>query len=182
MNNMVISSTLSKLVEALNKAQSKMSNAIKDSKNPFFKSKYADLNAVREACLPALLEQGFVVAQPIIQKDGKSFVRTLLLLGNEYLGSDTEIVCAKQNDPQAYGSAISYARRYGLQSLVLLGSEDDDSEGAMGRSSKVSHSKTTVELSSSPSQNHVVTSPIDTSTKPASTGFRKSNGSKSEWT
>ncbi len=137
--DMVMSPSILKITPALLKAQGKMANAVKDAKNPFFKSSYADLNAVREACTPALHENDILVLQPMVQKDGKSFVRTLLLHSSgEYLGSDTEVVCAKQNDPQAQGSAITYARRYGLQSLVSLGSADDDGEGAMARSSKPS--------------------------------------------
>lgn len=133
--NMIKSDTITKIAIALLKAQRNMTNAVKDSKNPFFKSNYADLNAVREASHGALNTEGIVVLQPVVQNEqGKSFVRTLLLHeSGEYLGSDTEIVCAKQNDPQALGSAITYARRYGLQAMVSLGAEDDDGEKAMGR-------------------------------------------------
>lgn len=135
--DMVMSPSILKIAPALLKAQGEMTGAVKDAKNPFFKSSYADLNAVREACTPALHENEILVLQPMIQKDGKSFVRTLLLHSSgEYFGSDTEVVCAKQNDPQAQGSAITYARRYGLQSLVSLGSADDDGESAMERNSK----------------------------------------------
>ena len=111
-----------------------MGNAVKDAKNPFFKSSYADLNAVREACLPALNANGVSVLQPTVHAEGKAYVETVLLHeSGEFISSLTEILCAKQNDPQAHGSGISYARRYGLQSLVNLGSADDDAEGAMGR-------------------------------------------------
>lgn len=130
------SENIVKISVALLKAQKKMENAVKTSSNPFFKSKFADLNSVREASMPVLNEEGISVLQPIVQKDGKSFVRTLLLHDSgEYLSSDVEIVAAKQNDPQAQGSAISYARRYGLQSFLSLGADDDDGEKAMGRKS-----------------------------------------------
>jgi len=112
-------------------AQAQMGNATKDSDNPFFKSKYADLNSVREACLPALNANGIAVLQPIIQIDGKNFVKTLLLHeSGESMESLTEIVYSKQNDAQAQGSGITYARRYGLQSLVNIGAEDDDGNKA----------------------------------------------------
>lgn len=128
------SETITKIAIALVKAQGAMGNAVKDSKNPFFKSSYADLNAVREACLPALNSNGVSVLQPTVHIDGKAFVETVLLHeSGEFISSLTEIICAKQNDPQAHGSGVSYARRYGLQSLVNLGSADDDGEGAMGR-------------------------------------------------
>jgi hypothetical protein len=128
------SETITKIASALVKAQSTMGNAVKDSKNPFFKSNYADLNSVREACLPALNANGVSVLQPTVHIDGKSFVETLLLHeSGEFISSLTEVICAKQNDPQAHGSGVSYARRYGLQSMVNLGSADDDGESAMGR-------------------------------------------------
>lgn len=131
---METSTSIVKLAPALLAAQRTMSNAVKDAKNPFFKSKYADLNAIREACTPVLNANGISVLQPLIQKDGKTFVRTLLLHeSGEFIAGDTEVVLAKQNDPQAQGSGISYARRYGLQSLVSLGAEDDDGEKAMAR-------------------------------------------------
>jgi hypothetical protein len=128
------SESIVKIASALVKAQAAMGNAVKDAKNPFFKSSYADLNAVREACLPALNANGVSVLQPTVHAEGKAYVETVLLHeSGEFISSLTEILCAKQNDPQAHGSGISYARRYGLQSLVNLGSADDDAEGAMGR-------------------------------------------------
>lgn len=140
------SDTITKIASALVKAQGAMGNAVKDSKNPFFKSNYADLNAVREACIPALNSNGISVLQPTVQIEGKPFVETVLLHeSGEFISSLTEVICAKQNDPQAHGSGVSYARRYGLQSLVNLGSADDDGEGAMGRVANVPPKKNLVE-------------------------------------
>lgn len=125
---------MSNISKALLAAQRLMGNATKDAKNPFFKSKYANLNAIREAVIPQLNAAGVVVLQPTVMVEGRQFVRTTLMHeSGETFISDTEIVCAKQNDPQAYGSAISYARRYGLQAIVCIGSEDDDGEKSMGR-------------------------------------------------
>tara|TARA_R110000868_G_scaffold1103_1_gene8427 strand:- start:11958 stop:12641 length:684 start_codon:yes stop_codon:yes gene_type:complete len=122
---------LNLFAKAFIEAQKEMGNATKDSKNPFFKSKYADLNSVREACLPALNAHGIAVLQPIVQVDGKNFVKTLLLHeSGESMEGLTEILFAKQNDPQAQGSGITYARRYGLQSLVNIAAEDDDGNKA----------------------------------------------------
>ena len=119
------------IAKALIAAQKEMGNATKDSNNPFFKSKYADLNSIREACLPALNENGICVIQPICQIEGKNFVKTILLHeSGETIESLTEILFAKQNDAQAQGSGITYARRYGLQALVCIGAEDDDGNKA----------------------------------------------------
>jgi hypothetical protein len=115
---------------ALLEAQKKIGSAIKGSKNPFFKSKYADLLSVIDACKNELNQNGIVVLQPIQNQ----IVQTILIHSSgEWMQSEIKIVCAKENDPQAYGSAITYARRYGLQSFILLPAEDDDGEGAMNR-------------------------------------------------
>ena len=117
---------------ALVKAQSEMSNAKKGSSNPFFKSKYADLNSIREASIPVLNAHGISVLQPIVHIDGKNFVKTILLHeSGESLDSHTEIVYSKSNDAQAQGSGISYARRYGLQSFLCIGADDDDGNTAV---------------------------------------------------
>jgi hypothetical protein len=122
---------MKEIAKALVAAQKEMGNAIKDSKNPFFKSSYADLNSVREACLPALNAQGIVVLQPICQFEGKNYVKTILMHeSGELVESLTEIIFSKQNDAQSQGSGITYARRYGLQSLVCIGAEDDDGNKA----------------------------------------------------
>lgn len=128
------SESIVKLAAALVKSQSEMGNATKDAKNPFFKSKYADLNAIREVSLPVLNKNGISVLQPLTAVDGKQYIETLLLHeSGEFISSLTEVIIAKQNDPQAAGSGISYSRRYGLQSILNIGAEDDDSESNMSR-------------------------------------------------
>lgn len=134
------SESIAKLASALVKAQSEMGNASKDAKNPFFKSKYADLNAIREAVIPVLNKNGIMVLQPM---SGDSVETVLVHETGEWMSSATPIVCAKQNDPQALGSAISYARRYGLQAMVCIGAEDNDGEGAMDRKVETKASTTT---------------------------------------
>lgn len=130
---MQMSATITKLAPALLAAQRSMGDAKKDAKNPFFKSTYADLNAVREVAIPALNAQGITVLQPTIVADGKNYVNTLLLHeSGEYLGALTEIRNTK-GDAQSEGSGISYARRYGLQSLLNIGAVDDDAESTMKR-------------------------------------------------
>ena len=116
----------SSFAKAFIKAQSEMVKAIKDSNNPHFKSKYADLTSVRDACVPFLNNNGIAVLQPIIQLDNKQYIKTVLLheSGEEY-SCLTEIMHT-QNTAQAHGSGITYARRYGLQSLVCIGADDDD--------------------------------------------------------
>lgn len=120
------------IATALLKAQTEMSNPKKGATNPFFKSKYADLNAVREAVIPILNANGIVVLQPIVNIENKNFVQTILLHeSGEKMESLTEILYNKINDAQAQGSGISYARRYSLQSFVCVGADDDDGQKAV---------------------------------------------------
>jgi hypothetical protein len=123
---------MKQIATALLKAQSEMSNPKKGSTNPFFKSKYADLNAIREAVIPILNSNGISVLQPIVHVDNKNFVKTILLHeSGELMESLTEIIYNKVNDAQAQGSGISYARRYSLQSFVCVGADDDDGQKAV---------------------------------------------------
>jgi hypothetical protein len=139
------SDSIVKISLALLKAQKEMEGAKKGSKNPFFKSSYADYNSVLEACKESLNNNGISVLQPhgvkITGDKAVGTVDTILLHeSGEFLSSSTLVRASKDNDPQAFGSAVTYARRYGLQSLVSLPSEDDDGEGAMGRKKQVSSS------------------------------------------
>ncbi|MFZ4797070.1 MAG: ERF family protein [Bacteroidia bacterium] len=122
---------MKEISKAILAAQMEMGNATKGSSNPFFKSKYADLNAIREACIPALHKHGISCLQPTVHIEGKNFIKTILLheSGETFEGL-TEIIYSKINDAQAQGSGITYARRYGLQSLLNIGADDDDGNKA----------------------------------------------------
>lgn len=129
-----MSECITKLAPALLAAQKALGDAKKGASNPFFKSSYADLNAVREAVLPAFNNNGLSVLQPTVVYEGRNYVQTILLHeSGEFWSSLTEIKVSKVNDAQAEGSGISYARRYGLQSFVNVGAVDDDGEKAVGR-------------------------------------------------
>jgi Tfp pilus assembly protein PilZ len=128
---------MKEIAKALLEAQKEMGNATKDSSNPFFKSKYADLNSIREACMPSLNKYGIVVLQPTVFIDGKNFIQTILLHeSGQQIDCLTEIIYSKQNDAQSQGSGITYARRYGLQSLINVGAEDDDGNKASAKVEK----------------------------------------------
>ena len=176
------SESIAKIAAAIVKAQSVMGNAIKDAKNPFFKSSYANLNAVREAVLPAMNANGISVLQPTIQVDGKSFVETVLLHeSGEFISSLTEVIVSKLNDAQQQGSGISYARRYGLQSLANIGSDDDDGETAVGRgtSKNTSSSTQVVTTSSTNNVDKLEEAPVQSAPAASRGSFRK-NPAKSE--
>lgn len=128
------SETIINLSKALLKAQSSMGSATKGATNPFFRSKYSDYNSVLEACKELINENGITILQPHVHHEGRNFVETVLVHeSGEWVSSITEVVCAKQNDPQALGSAITYSRRYGLQSFLSIPSVDDDCELGMSR-------------------------------------------------
>lgn len=131
------SEQLDKLAPALAKAQSEMGGAVKDSSNPFFKSKYADLTSVWKACKESLHNNGFSVIQSPINEDGRVGVATMLLHSSGQFVSDKYTLGVKKdNDPQADGSSITYARRYALAAFVGVCPVDDDGEAAMMRKSK----------------------------------------------
>ena len=132
---MKTSNNVTNLAKALLKAQTQMGAAKKDAKNPFFKSTYADLPTVMEVVKTPLNEAGVVVLQPATNRDGKNFITTTLLHAEsgEWMESETEVVTAKQNDPQAFGAAQTYARRFGLQAMLFIPAEDDDGNMASGR-------------------------------------------------
>lgn len=128
---------MKELATALVAAQSEMSSVGKDAKNPFFKSNYASLNAVREVALPACNKHGISVLQPMETIDGKQFVKTILLhKSGENLVSMTEVIVKNPTDAQQVGGGISYARRYALMSILCLAADDLDAEDAVGRVGK----------------------------------------------
>jgi hypothetical protein len=129
------SPSISNLTKALLKAQREMGAAVKGANNPFFKSKYADLGAVMEAVKGPLNDNGVLVLQPATFRDGRNFISTTLIHGEsgEFITSETEVICAKQNDPQAFVAAQTYARRAGLQAMTFTPAEDDDGNTAANR-------------------------------------------------
>lgn len=132
------SQSIVKISAALLRAQRKMGDATKQSVNPFFQSSYADLNSIRETVIPTLNAEGVSVLQPTVTLGDKNFVETVLLHeSGEWIAGITQIVNVK-GDAQSEGSGISYARRYGLQSICNVGAVDDDGEAAQGRTGKQS--------------------------------------------
>lgn len=117
---------------ALAAAQAEMSRAKKSVKNPHFKSKYADLDSVCDAAMGALNRHGIAVVQPL-QKDGDDWcVVTRFVHGEsgETIETPMPLLLAKR-DMQGLGSAITYARRYGLMTLAMIAPEDDDGNAAV---------------------------------------------------
>jgi len=128
------SEQINEIATALAKAQRQMKGAKKDSANPFFKSKYADLASVAGACLDQLNDHGIAVVQPpSTLEDGKVNVETMLVHSSGQWMSETLSVKPKDDGPQAMGSVITYLRRYALAAFAGVAPEDDDAEAAEGR-------------------------------------------------
>jgi hypothetical protein len=124
-------SEMNNIATALAKAQMNMGKALKQANNPHFRSKYADLGNVMDACLPALNEAGIALIQPTGEDENGRYVETILIHGEsgESLTCRVPLIVAK-NDMQGYGSAVTYARRYGLMAMAGIAPEDDDGNAA----------------------------------------------------
>lgn len=124
------SSEIDKIALALSKFQSELEAVKKDSKNPFFNSKYADLASVWDVIRDPLAANGLAVLQEPSSNGNRIVVTTTLIhTSGQYFRSCLELPVVKQ-DPQGFGSAITYGRRYGLQSITGVAPEDDDGNAA----------------------------------------------------
>jgi hypothetical protein len=122
------SESIKALSMALAKFHSQVGKIAKDAKNPFFKSNYASLSHILQEVSEPLQSAGLVIAQ---FPDGTGLVTMLIHSeSGEYISSTYTMPVAKQNDPQAVGSAITYARRYAVSSILSLNVSDDDGNAA----------------------------------------------------
>jgi len=127
------SNEIGALAEALAKAQGKITGALKDSANPFFKSKYADLASVWEACRDQLSANNISVIQTNGNDGDRVTVTTILAHSSGQWIRGTCSAKPAKDDAQATGSVITYLRRYGLAAIVGVAQVDDDGEAASGR-------------------------------------------------
>ena len=126
------SDSVAGLAAALAKAQGVMKGALKDSANPFFSSRYADLASVVEAIRAAFSANGLSYIQTVEPSD-KDEVRvetTLLHSSGEWISCGILSLPVSKIDAQGYGSALTYARRYSLSAAVGVAPEDDDGNAA----------------------------------------------------
>lgn len=126
------SESIKELATALSKAQGEVEGAVKGKTNPAFRSKYADLASVWEACREALVSNGLSVIQsPGELVEGKSMAMTTMLLhsSGQWIKDRLTIPLGKI-DAHGYGSATTYARRFALAAFVGVAPEDDDGNAA----------------------------------------------------
>lgn len=131
------SESITELAKAMNKAQSEMGSASKAKDNPFFKSKYADLSEVIKAIKEPFANNGLSYMQFPIEDGGRVGVETIVMHSSgEWLEQKYTVQLDKQN-AQGAGSAITYCRRYALQAIAGVPSEDDDGNAASPASSEL---------------------------------------------
>ena len=126
------SESIAGLAAALSQAQGVMKGALKDSANPFFKSRYADLASVVEAIRAAFSANGLSYIQTVEPSDKDEVrVETMLLHSSgEWISCGILSLPVSKIDAQGYGSALTYARRYSLSAAVGVAPEDDDGNAA----------------------------------------------------
>ena len=125
------SEQINELAAALAHAQGQMEAAKKDADNPFFKSKYADLASVVEAIRGPFAEHGLAYVQLPERCEGQEVaVETILMHASGQWIASTTVVPVTKQDAQGFGSALTYARRYGLQAIAGVAAEDDDGNAA----------------------------------------------------
>ena len=152
------SDDITEIAKALNKAQGEITSAKKNAKNPFFKSSYSDLSEIIECSKRPLQNNGLSVCQfPVYEnpcseyrvqtciKDNRNQketntdsyvgyvgVETIVMHNSGQWLSQKTLLAVTKHDPQSYGSAISYAKRYARQAILGIPSEDDDGNKASG--------------------------------------------------
>lgn len=122
------SESIKELATALNKAQAEMSGAVKNSQSHY--STYADLYEVIQCIKTAFSNNGLSYSQFPLSEEGKAGVETILMHSSGEWISNTLMLKCQKNDPQGLGSAITYARRFSLQSIAGIPAIDDDAESA----------------------------------------------------
>jgi hypothetical protein len=119
------------IASAFVKAQADFGPALKTNTNPHFKSKYAGLDACVEAVIDALHKHGIALMQRTLPCESGVTVETVFIhTSGETMSSGPLHVPASKNDPQGYGSALTYARRYSLMAACGIAPEDDDGHAA----------------------------------------------------
>lgn len=124
----------------------------KNEINPFFKSKYADINTYIEVVKPILSKHGLVIVQPLSSINEKPALHTLIIDSESGEQLDHITPLPENNDPQKMGAIITYFRRYAIQSMLCLEAEDDDGNSASNKSQTVTSSPQTVKHTSPPVQ------------------------------
>lgn len=118
--------------QALVKFQSQLKPVAKESENPFFKSSYANLSSILQAVLPVLSANGLAIIQPMKVVDGVTILVTRLIHESGE-SIESEMILPAHNDPQKFGSLITYYKRYQVQALLGVNTEEDDDGNSVSK-------------------------------------------------
>lgn len=162
---MKASTEITKIAPALVAIQKAMETVTKSAVNPYYKSKYADINSFLEVAIPVINANGCSLLQPTYSDATGHFVETYIIHeSGQFVASDPLRLELDKTDMQKLGSSITYARRYQVQSLLGMRGEDDDAEESMNRNKAASKA---------PSASKTEVSPVASETKPTDTKLEK---------
>ena len=125
---MKTSESIVEIATALNKAQGDMTGAVRSNANPFYKSLYSDLASIMQAISKPFYDNGLSFVQAAEIQDGMVAITTRIMHKTGEWIESTTVLPATKPDAQGFGSAITYGRRYGLQSLAGIPSVDNDAQ------------------------------------------------------
>jgi len=173
---MKTSEKVDKILPALAAVKANLTGVKKGTKNTFFKSSYADLNTHLDAVEPLLEENGLMLLQPTNNLPEGNVVSSRIyhIESGQYVEASMKLV--GETDMQKAGSAVTYARRYTLGSLLSMQAVDDDGEGAIGRNVKATKANTATPSSGDES----VTTKSTPSTQTARPSFRRPKATTTE--
>lgn len=128
------SADVSKIGPALLAFQKETGKALKDTKNPHFGSKYADLASIKDASGEALDISGLKYNELLMQIAGNDYLYSEMVHpeSGQFIASTELLLCREKNNPQAHGSALTYARRYNMSTIMSIVADDDDGNAAAG--------------------------------------------------
>lgn len=133
------SEDITELAKAMAKANLELSNVKRDKDNPYFKSRYSDLSTVYDSCRKILASNGVCVIQTTLYHNNEIvLVSTLMHESGQWIKGVYPLKPIK-TDPQGYGSAMTYARRYSLLAIVGIASEDEDDDGNAANGKRVNN-------------------------------------------
>ena len=152
---------MDKIASALVKAQKGFAPALKSATNPHFKSRYADLAACVEAVIDSLNANGIALIQKQHPSEGGVAVETVFVHeSGETLSAGVLHVPASKQDPQGYGSALTYARRYSLMAACGIAPEDDDGNAAKAPAKNNVHKPTALAKGAMTQEQHAFVAKI----------------------
>lgn len=135
------SESIINISKAMLVAQKKIEGAIKDSKNPFFKNNYANLDSVMDACKLHLNDAGIIVTQLVDSTIDCDFMTTMFIHAETGEFISSKMALPSSEDIQKKCAAQTYARRFMLQAMAFVGAEDDDGNTASGKTTKPAEPK-----------------------------------------